>query len=1636
MMLALLILLSATAALGQLALNSLTGNPPGISPNVVQAGTGSFTITLKGTGFTTNSVARLGAASLTTTFFDANTLTAIVPAPLLKTVGAQGVTVIDGGGTSNSINLMVSYRADANGNGLVNISDALNIARSAGGALLPAIPASIGDLNLSDAVNISDALVAALFSGGARTNLDTPFITSTSVSSSAAPGAVITLTGTGFSLNPGDNVVVFSKSGGGFTYTVISSVVAGSGTRTLTAAIPNDAASGPVFVKRRDLGLPGHPFVVAITGSPLPVYISKVTPAVALTPGVSMTIAGSGFDPAPANNTVQFSAIAGTVSGTVTQASATSIVVTVPADAISGFVRVAVNNQTSNGKSILVSGTTTPLLINHVYYNDAAGEPILIEGTGFNPLDPSDNQVLFSDPQNTDVRGAVVAAGRTELIALAPAGVAAGTLKVKTGGGANASNSFNYSGVSNPAIASITFLDAANAPVSELVVNQGNTLQTSVRVYDSTGSVRTDVALSYSSLNPEIASVDTSGVLTGRRAGFSTLTVSGGGVVATATITVVEVISSAASSPVTGIAQDLSRRLYLAASQNQTILLAADISQTPSVYAGIHQTPGLRNDVRLQSLFRNPSFLAFDQAGGTLYVSDSSNNVIRKVTPGSSGTVETFAGTTAAGNQDGAAASATFNNPQGLALDNSGNLWIVDSGNNTIRRINLATRMVQTIAGLAGIAGSADGTAGQARFNGPVGIAFEPETLPQQLSRFFRAGAPPPVSMLVADAGNGTIRRVKETGVVETLSTNAIPSSDSSSLRGIAADAGPTALHFNAPAGIAADPFGNIYLTLPSSGDVKIILPGGSIVAAAQANTFHGPRGVAVSESGKVVVANDDRSAQQVRFGGPQITGISPAQLRNSGGQLVTITGSNFPPGSSVIIGSTVISNPTISNTSMITFTTPELVSGRTTLTITNRGGSIQTPVIVTAASLSDLPAGYITTVAGGSTYAGEGSLAAQVPITPFGIAVDANGNVFFADQLGRKVRRVDARTGILTTVAGNGSNSGGSGDNGPAVAAGLSYPTGVAFDPAGNLLVSDASIRRIDAQTGNISTIIGGQYGFCGDGGNALNACFNYITGFAVDASGNIYITDRYNNRVRRVDAATNIITTIAGTGDTGFAGDNGDARSATLNQPYGPAVDSVRKFLYFADAANGRVRKVDLVSNIITTVAGGGNPASGIGDGGPGIQASVGPDALALDSSGNLLISDREHARIRKLDIATGIISTVAGSDGTGSEGDGGPATSATLHDIFGIAVDAAGNVLIPDAGSFVIRRVDAISQIISTFAGNRTGFLLGDGGPATAGALRIPAGVAVDAAGNLFITDTDNQRIRKVAASDGTIDTIAGDGGAPSGIGDGGPARISYLSSPQGRVGVDTAGNVYIADRYNYRVRKIQAGTGVITTIAGNGNSTPSGDGGQAANAGVNPDDIAVDSQGNLYFVEDVTHRIRKVNLATGIIMTAVGGGTGPGLGDNGPATAATLGSALRITIDGNGNLFIADADNNRVRRVDATTQIITTVVGGGASYTENQPATSVSVAPLAVNIDASGNLFIVDYNYPISIKRVSGGIIKTVAGGNDSTTSPLGDNGPALSASFNYPHDVAVDGQGNIYIVDTVNERIRAVRGPVP
>jgi uncharacterized protein (TIGR03437 family) len=601
-------------------------------------------------------------------------------------------------------------------------------------------------------------------------------------------------------------------------------------------------------------------------------------------------------------------------------------------------------------------------------------------------------------------------------------------------------------------------------------------------------------------------------------------------------------------------------------------------------------------------------------------------------------------------------------------------------------------------------------------------------------------------------------------------------------------------------------------------------------------------------------------------------------------------------------------------------------------------------------------PDGVITTVAGSGPPGtkGDGGPATEALLNkPAGIAVDDGGNLYIADTNNHRIRKVTT-DGRITTICGTGTATFG-GDGGAASRAGLNGPTGVALDAGGTLYIADSGNERIRRVTpaGTISTVAGnGVAGFAGDRGPATAAQLNNPVSVAVDASGNLYIADRSNNRVRRVTPA-GAIESIAGTGVAGYSGDNLSATMAQLNAPAGVALDAAGN-LYVSE--NWRLRRIT-PAGIILSVAGGSTFGFG-GDGGPAISAQLdAPQGIAFDQVGNLYLADQANHRVRRITPA-GIINTVAGG---GDLGDGGPATAARFYYPRALAADQAGNVYLVDNNGRRVRRFTPEGQMW-TVAGDGIGGNSGDGGPATTARFQNPFAIAIDSAGNLHIADAGGQRIRKIWRN-GLMSTIAGTGSAGFG-GDGGPATAAQFNTPGG-LAFDGAGNLYISDTGNSRVRRMTP-AGVIATVAGDGNKGYGGDGGPGTLAHLNePVRLAFDATGNLYIADRADQRIRRLTPA-GIISTVAGNGTAGGGGDGGPATAAQLSYPSGVGFDSNGNMLLAVLNNHRIRAVSPS-GVITTIAGSGAAgfAGDGGPALNAQLwSPNDVLIDSSGNILIAD------------------------------------------------------------------------
>jgi len=605
------------------------------------------------------------------------------------------------------------------------------------------------------------------------------------------------------------------------------------------------------------------------------------------------------------------------------------------------------------------------------------------------------------------------------------------------------------------------------------------------------------------------------------------------------------------------------------------------------------------------------------------------------------------------------------------------------------------------------------------------------------------------------------------------------------------------------------------------------------------------------------------------------------------------------------------------------------------------------------------------------------------------GLAIDRSGNILIADAIqNNRVRRIDAATGIVHTIAGTGQK-GYSGDGGPATQAQLNTPTGsIAVDGQGNVYVLDAGnqrVRRIDI-SGMITTFAGnGTSGFSGDAGPATLAAFNFSDSarpggsLAVDSPGNVYVLDWNNQRIRRV-GVDGLITTVFG------GGNQAPADGVVANHARGfvasVAVDRQDRLLFEHEDRIWRVEPSGLLTRLAVTGDPGLSP-----DGALARDAPMIPINIAVAPNGDIFVSERSAKRIRRIDALTGILSTAAGI-GPATIGDGGGSALETVfEDIGNLSIDPAGDILVVEGrGSHRIRRIDRTGRVV-TVAGIGVETIPGfyyEGVEALHAGI-APTSVDTDTTGNIFFTDFCS--VRRIG-TDGRIRTVAGPITQIQSCGysgDGGPATNAQLAAEQDVAKLDNQGNIFIADLFNHRVRRVDAVTGVITTFAGSGpaDSFP---------------------PGNQY---------------------------GGFAGDGGPATEALLAGPSDVAFDSRGNTCIPDVGNFSVRCVDPQ-GIIRTVAGRGDTFPgDGGPGTGVAFSPYRIAFNRAGNMYISDYYDRGLVRKLDvNGIISTAAGSG--TRGFSGDGGPARLAQFDYGSGLAIDAQDNILVFDGDNRRIRIIK----
>ncbi|MBI4851018.1 MAG: IPT/TIG domain-containing protein [Acidobacteria bacterium] len=1211
------------------------------------------------------------------------------------------------------------------------------------------------------------------------------------------------------------------------------------------------------------------------------------------------------------------------------------------------------------------------------------------------------------------------------------------------------------------------------------VINEGKQLQLSL--LNSNGQPVTGAT--FTSDSPDIANVDAqTGMVAGLQRGYATITAKMGSQSVSTFIVVTRVNSSSGVKVPGDTKVDAQGAIYLSDPASNVIYKKINTNAEAKVFAGKLGSRGKDDGERSQALFSGPTAIALDNRpqGGT-YVADTLNHSVRKV--GFDDQVITVIGNGSPGinrNDITPFEQAAFSSPQGVVVDLGGNVYIVDTGNHAIYVADFNKKQVRLVAGQPGIASKADGQGRAAAFNRPTAISLQSAS-----TSFF--GTQQQTVLLVADTGNNRIRAVSLDGKVTTVGPiNQSASQDISAL----AD---SEFEFNQPTSISVDSVGNIYVVDKSG--AKLITDDPKqrqMISLAQPGVSFGQASSVVVRGNQTLVldsnATSDRDAVKVvTVGAPQIISMTQDSDRLQGGTEIIVTGKNFAPESDVILGDAVV-RATIDSSTRLRFTVPsQQAPGIRTLSIRTRGGVIQRPFRIFSDPLQDLTNGQITTFAGGVPFLGDGGDALESSLNrPEGVAVDGAGNIFVVDSSNHRIRMIDT-AGVITTIAGNGVR-GFTGDGTSALAASLNLPKSIALDSSGNLFIADfgnSRVRRVDAITGIITTVAGnGIRSFSGDNGLATNASLRFPQGITVDLAGNILIADTGNNRIRRVDSQTGLITTIAGNGNKTIGEDGAIATSTAIGAVEIIAVDSSNN-IFFLASSSGRIRRINPSTQTITTVVGDGTKGFA-GDGGAATTAKLNsPEDFKIDTLGNIFISDSVNSRIRRVDAKTGVIATVAGSGELAFGGDGGAATTSSLNLPKSIAVDGLGNLIISDTGNNRIRRV-TVDGIITTIAGNGTNSFTLKGSVMDT-RFDYPEAMVIDQEGFIYIADTFNNRVVVIDTNKGIADTLVGDDDVDPNLGDDGlgeefgeddgsnsdnddsdggdgddgddggddgddggddgddgddggddgrvlegSALDINLRFPSG-IAVDED-NLYISDTGRNMIQRVDLNTGMITIFAGTGASGFSGDNGLATKARLNsPHGLALDSEGNLFVADSDNRRIRRIDIQTGMITTIAGTGMMGSAGDGGMAKAAQFVFPRSLAIDSKGNLYIVDSDDSRVRKID-TNGIITTIAGNGMDdfSGDGGVATSASLRlPKGIVVDDAGNIFISDSeNDRIRRVDVQTGIISTIAG--TGTTGFSGDGNLASQARLNSPYALALDSNSSLFVLDTFNNAIRVMK----
>jgi streptogramin lyase len=1004
-----------------------------------------------------------------------------------------------------------------------------------------------------------------------------------------------------------------------------------------------------------------------------------------------------------------------------------------------------------------------------------------------------------------------------------------------------------------------------------------------------------------------------------------------------------------------------------------------------STIAGQAGQLGSADGVGDAARFLQPSGVAVDNAGN-VYVADTGNDTIRKITP--KGTVSTLAGQAGQiGNADGVGSDARFWGPADVAVDNASNVYVADSRNSTIRKIT-PDGSVSTFAGRVGQGGDVDGVGSGARFDYPLGVAVD------------RAGV-----VYVADTGNNAIRRITPEGAVSTVVFRVAGGDDTS--------------RFSAPSSVAVDNAGNIFVADTGNNTIREITPDGWLSTIAgqpgQIGTIDGltngarfwrPSSVAVADTGNIYVADTwNDTIRKITPGGGVSTVAGLAGWWGSADGSGSAARFYWPEGVAVDrAGNVYVAD-----------------QGNATIRKGSAGQAIALSGIVLSGDL-----GFGQVVVGGSARqtltirdVGTTTLTVSNLSYPAGFSGDWSAGTI---SPGGSIN-VTVRFAPLTDVTYTGS-----------ITVTSDAPSG-----SDSIPVSGTGVTMLDFRT------LAGQAGEWGSAdGEGDVARFYYPSDVAVDRAGNVYVADMYNDTLRKITPNGRVSTLVGQAGQFGSA--DGVGSAARLGHPTGVAVDSAGN-VYVADGGNNTIRKITPEGTVSTLAGQAGR--RGNTDGVGSVARFWGPAGIAVENAGDIYIADTWNNAIRKL-AADGTVSTLGGADRPS-----------------GVAVDSVGNVYVADTDDDTIQKI-APEGTVSTVGGQARQAGSAEGAP---GAARFnhPSGVAVDSAGNLYVADTDNATIREGSPAPVSAITLSGnlgfgqvvaggfaervltidsDGTAPltvsnityppgfsedwsaGTISQGGSTHVTVTFAPKAAAAY--SGNLIVASGAALGSGLIPvSGTGTtgydFTTLAGQADQPGGADGVGAAARFWGPKGVTVDRAGNIYVADTSNETIRKIT-PDGAVSTVAGQAGQAGSAD-GVGAAGRFRLPLGVAVDRAGNLYVADSGNNTIRKITPE-GTVSTLAGqaGQAGNTDGVGEDARFWEPFGVAVDSAGSVYVADYRND-TIRRITPeGIVSTLAG---QAGQPGSVDGVGGTARFNAPTGVAVDRAGNVYVADNVNDTIRKI-----